>query len=66
VEIGAPSAQATSRGQILVLSDRGRALLTDSLRANQVELERRLADWTDDEIDGLARGLERFNSVDEA
>ena len=65
IEIAAAGVQAGSRGQILQLSDRGRELLDDSMKANQVELERRLADWTDDEIDRLARGLERFNAVDD-
>jgi DNA-binding MarR family transcriptional regulator len=65
VEIDTAPVQGTSRGQILVLSDRGRELLASSTKANQRALEHRLADWTDDEIDRLARGLERFNAVDE-
>jgi DNA-binding MarR family transcriptional regulator len=66
VEIATGPVAGTGRGQILQLSDRGRELLAASTRANVTELERRLADWTDAEIDDLARGLERFNSVDEA
>jgi DNA-binding MarR family transcriptional regulator len=57
-------AESAGRGQILVLTDRGRGLLDRSLRANHAELERRLQGWSDDEIDRLARGLERFNAVD--
>jgi DNA-binding MarR family transcriptional regulator len=66
IEVGAAGAGGGSRGQILHVSDRGRELLDDSRKANQLELARRLADWSDDEIDRLARGLERFNSVDDA
>ncbi|WP_286344617.1 MarR family winged helix-turn-helix transcriptional regulator [Frondihabitans sucicola] len=66
VEIATAPVPGTSRGQILVLSPRGRELLESSTRANQRELERRLADWSDDEIDRLARGLQRFNAVDDA
>ena len=54
------------RGQILLLTERGAAMLETSLRANQIELARRLADWTDDEIDRLANDLTRFNDADPA
>ncbi|AMM22002.1 hypothetical protein AX769_19940 [Frondihabitans sp. PAMC 28766] len=53
------------RGQILALSARGSELLQRSLEANHHELARRLADWTDADIDVLASGLERFNAVDD-
>lgn len=66
VEVAPEAERAGSRGQILRLSDRGRELLETSTEANHSELERRLADWSDDEIDRLARGLERFNAVDDA
>lgn len=66
IEVGAASGEANpaARGQLLALSQRGRDLLDRSIAANHVELERRLADWTDDEIDVLAAGLERFNEAD--
>lgn len=66
VEVAPEAERAGARGQILLLSDRGRELLETSTEANHSELERRLADWSDDEIDRLARGLERFNAVDDA
>lgn len=66
VEVAPEAERAGARGQILRLSDRGRELLETSTEANHSELERRLADWSDDEIDRLARGLERFNAVDDA
>ncbi|GAA4681639.1 MarR family winged helix-turn-helix transcriptional regulator [Frondihabitans cladoniiphilus] len=52
------------RGQVLELTPRGDELLATSLRANQQALAARLEGWTDDEIDVLARGLERFNAAD--
>lgn len=66
VEVDAAPVQPGARGQILRLSHRGVELLATSTRANHRELERRLADWSDDDIDRLAAGLERFNAVDEA
>lgn len=65
VEVGVQPISSQARGQLLLLSDRGRELLQRSIRANHAELERRLADWSDDDIDRLADGLERFNAVDE-
>ncbi|RKR72920.1 hypothetical protein C8E83_0001, partial [Frondihabitans australicus] len=50
-------------GQILTLSARGSDLLAKSLEANHRELRRRFESWTDEEIDALATGLERFNEV---
>ncbi|ROQ39551.1 DNA-binding MarR family transcriptional regulator [Frondihabitans sp. PhB188] len=65
IEVGAVTAEQTSRGQLLTLSKRGRELLDRSIRANHDELERRLSEWSDDEIDDLAAGLERFNADEE-
>lgn len=56
---------SSGRGQILALSPRGRELLERSDAANLSEIERRLADWSDAEIDVLARALQRFNAVDD-
>lgn len=53
------------RGQVLELTGRGHELLESSVRANRAELERRLTGWDDDEVDRLARGLERFNAVED-
>ncbi len=65
IEPPGAGAAAPGRGQALAISPRGRDLLDRSLRANHDALERRLADWTDDEIDRLARGLERFNAAED-
>jgi DNA-binding MarR family transcriptional regulator len=59
-------ADAPGRGHILTLSRRGAELLEKSLEANHRELERRLASWTDEEIEVLASGLERFNEEEQA
>lgn len=57
---------STGRGHVLALSPRGHELLRRSDEANLQALEHRLADWTDAEIDLLARALERFNAADDA
>lgn len=65
VEIAEAAQPAAARGHVLQLSERGRDLLALSTKANHDALERRLADWSDDDIDRLARGLERFNARDD-
>lgn len=57
---------APSRGQTLELTARGHELLDRSQKANQDALARRLEGWSDDDIDRLAQGLERFNAADES
>lgn len=50
------------RGQLLDLSDEGHRRLDEAVSARRDLLRRALADWTADDVDGLASRLGRLNA----
>jgi DNA-binding MarR family transcriptional regulator len=50
------------RAQLLQLTDAGRAVLDGVRRSRAEVLTRLLPDWTDDELEGFAAQLHRFNN----
>jgi DNA-binding MarR family transcriptional regulator len=55
---------AHGRGQVLVVTPAGRALLQDAAAARQAELARRVAAWSDDELAAFAAALQRYNAAE--
>jgi DNA-binding MarR family transcriptional regulator len=54
-------APAGGRAQLLTVTDEGAALLADAARRQRAELDRRLADWSAEEVAEFARLLSRYN-----
>jgi DNA-binding MarR family transcriptional regulator len=54
---------AGGRGQVLRVTAQGAQLLEEAARLQRAELDRRLADWSPDDLAAFARLLRRYNGA---
>ena len=52
------------RGQLLVVTPAGRALLHEAAATRQAELASRVAAWSDEELAAFAAALQRYNAAE--
>jgi DNA-binding MarR family transcriptional regulator len=55
---------AGGRGQVLQVTDAGRALLEEAAARQRAELARRVTDWSDAELAAFASALQRYNAAE--
>ncbi|MCU1604876.1 MAG: hypothetical protein JWP46_1341 [Modestobacter sp.] len=55
---------ARGRGQVLRVTEAGRALLDEAATLQRAELARRVVDWSDQELAAFASALQRYNAAE--